>query len=146
MKNIFILLITLLIIGCSNSSLIIPLATTHIGPGHNRVNNENRGLGIEYSGDYTYSATYLAKNSYSERSIYLSASKKYQFKDVSMFAGLTLASGYERISDSGLIIAPIYGVQYKSFRIVTTFPAANLACPTGSNCADFFTLLYTHKF
>jgi len=137
MKTLIIILSLITFSVSAETRLIIPFATTHIGSDNDKFNNQNYGLGIEYKGDYLYSATYLANNSYFERSLYLSVAKEFNFKHVSLSAGLALASGYEEISDSGILIVPVWGVQYENIRIVTTFPVSVIACPPDSLCADF---------
>lgn len=130
----------------AETRLIVPLATTHIGGGD--FNNENYGIGGEYKdmNDYVFCALYLANNSYSERSLYLSASKEFDFKHHSASAGLAVANGYEAISDSGILVTPVFSLTYESFRIATSFPAAQIFCPPGEDCGDFVNLQYVHEF
>lgn len=147
MKTLIIILSLISFAVTAETSFIVPLVTTHAGPGHSRVNNDIYGIGIEYKNDYVYSLTYLPNNSYSERSFYLTASNEIKLnKDISFLYGLTLATGYERISDSGIILAPIYGLQFDKFRVVTTFPVAHISCPDGANCADFVSVLAVFPF
>ena len=144
MKTLIILISLLSFTVNAETRLIVPLATTHIDPGE--FNNENYGLGIEYKADFLYSATYLANNSYGERSIYLAVSKELKVNDFTLSAGLALASGYEAIIDSGLLVTPLFAVQYGDFRLVTSFPAANIFCPSGLECADLVNLQHVHEF
>lgn len=142
MKTLIIVLSLISFTVSAETRLIIPLATTHIGGGD--FDNSNPGIGIEYKQDnnYVFSATYLKENSYSEPSLYLAISKEF-----GMFAaGFAVANGYEKVSDSGVLVVPVFGVQYKSFRIVTTFPAAQIFCPPNQDCGDFVNLQYVHSF
>ena len=144
MKTLIILISLLSFTVNAETRLIVPLATTHIGPGE--FNNENYGLGIEYKADFLYSATYLANNSYGERSVYLAISKEIDYKAVTFSGGLSLATGYEAIIDSGLLVTPLFAVQYGDFRLVTSFPAAQVFCPTDLECADLLNLQWVRKF
>ena len=151
--TIFILLFAFTV--NAETRLIVPLATTHIGGGD--FDNTNPGIGIEYKKDnnYVYSATYLRENSYSEPSIYLAASKETEAnfwifktfkKETILSAGIAAGSGYEKISDSGILVVPIFGIRYEGFRVITSFPAAQIFCPPGQDCGDFVNLQYVHEF
>lgn len=163
MKTLIIILSLITFSVSSETRLVIPLATTHIGSGE--FNNQNYGLGIEYKGDYLYSATYLRKNSYSNPSIFLAASKEFEiFKNITkkqafFSAGAAVASGYDEIHDSGYIATTLFAVTYKNIRIVTSYPFSELFCVEENNmqkmgkektviseCADFVNVQYIHKF
>lgn len=130
----------------AESRLIIPLATTHIGGGD--FDNTNPGIGFEYrkNNNYVYSATYLDQNSYSERSLYLAVSREFKYKAVDLSAGVAAASGYEQVTDSGILVVPVFSLSYKSFRIVTTWPSAQVFCPPDQDCGDFVNLQYVYSF
>ena len=152
MKYLIILILLTQSVYAENR-LIVPLYTQHIGDQgyvdldtNERVpyNNDNRGLGFEYSGNgYATGITYFDKNSYSEKSTYIHLVKTYQLKDFTFGMGGALASGYERVSETSWIGAPLFSVEYSSFRIVTSYPFGNIAKPTGT---DFINIQYIIEF
>ena len=143
MKTIIILSLLAFTVN-AETRLIIPFSTTHIGSGD--FNNHNPGLGIEYKSDLVYSAMYLKHNSYNESSLYLTVSKEHNINDFSYSYGLTVANGYEAVNESGLLLTPVISVTYKNIRIATSFPAGQLFCPEGVECADFVNVQYVYGF
>ena len=127
-------------------ALIVPLATTHVG-GNYDFNNHNPGLGIELSTDsIAYSALYLKSNSFRRDSVYLAGSYLIKKDNFTYSFGLALANGYEELYKSGYLMTPVVSIQYKDFRIVTTYPTAGIACQSGDVCGDFINLQYVYEF
>lgn len=146
MKALIIILSLMAFSVSAETRILIPLYTDHIG--HNTYedaegavkgfNEKNHGLGIEQTYEnYSFGVTYLANNSYGNRSVYLSAVRETKIKDFTLSAGFALASGYDLISDTGLIISPLFAVQYGNIRIVTSYPGSALTHPDDQPAADF---------
>lgn len=146
----YLLIILLSITSASaETRLLIPLYTDHIQTKDKRDYNEkNYGVGIEFALDQlTISAMYLDKNSFYNRSIYASISKEFEvIKNIAVSYGIAGASGYENLSDNGVIMFPVFSIKYKSFRIVTSFPSSTLFHPADLAPADFINFQYVYTF
>jgi hypothetical protein len=150
MKPLLIISLMLLT-ACANTRLVVPLATTHVVVSGDRdYNNKNYGLGLEVvDNDLSYGVLYVPENSFNEKSTYLTLSKKHPIdKDLFVFIGAFAANGYEEIlsSKNGYVASPVYGFEYYSFKLTTTYPFSKYSCRHDPQCADFFNLSWIHKF
>lgn len=146
MKTIIIILSIISFSVSAENRLIIPLATTHIGSNtyidnsnvEHDYNEQNHGLGFEktHSG-YAFGVVYLANNSYGNKSLYIYGAKEIKLnKDWTFSYGAALASGYDLISDTGIIASPVFAIQYHDIRFVTTYPGSALTHPDDQPAAD----------
>lgn len=110
------------------------------------INNENYGIGFEASHNgYLYTAAVL-ENSFNETSLYLGFSKESRLTTNLYYTyGLTVANGYSILNDSGYLVSPNISLRYKFIRISTTYPLAQLTCPT-DGCADVVNLQFVMPF
>ena len=155
-QNIIKVLILILAVISTNvsaykSNLIVPVFTAHTND--TGFNNNNYGLGVEVQLDSTsYSIVAVDKNSYNKSSVYFSANyRKVIKRDFALFAGVTIATGYDELSSNGIAVFPSISAQYYNLRISTTYPSLKLLCNKvvdsyGVPCSDVISIQYIQEF
>ncbi len=121
---------------CSEVSLIIPVATHHIinrAPDigdDGQFSNENYGLGVAYThkDKYEVGALYLKEDSFSNENYYFYVARRFRFtENIISAVSLYLPTSYsDEYSNSNINVAPMFSLQYRFIRIVTTYPFGKL--------------------
>lgn len=151
MKTSIICLIAFTAASCASideKRLITPLATAHIGESGYAYNERNYGAGVEFkSKNVIYGATYIDRNSYDKKSIYLHAAIEKRINKALFIAyGGAAASGYKDVSSVGILPSSIISIRYHNIRIATTAPSSALFCKSGIKCADVISIHAVFKF
>lgn len=107
--------------------LIVPIATTHIEYNDKDYNNNNSGLGIEYTinNRHQFGFLHLQSDSFGNPNNYLYYGRKFQqSRYLSFSTAVFVATNYS--AEDQAPIMPLITVEYRGLRIVTSAPLGKL--------------------
>lgn len=120
-------------------TLVLLTLSTHLGPTSYDFNNNNLGVGIEYTDNLTY-GIYQYNNSYNKPSTMLSVSKQWEY----IGFGVAVANGYSKSPNdvNGFLASPEVTFNLTdNVRVKTTYPFGAL-----TNKYDVINLQLTFDF